>query len=69
MLNVFCKITFTLLIILESPQIELLSTNLLLKVSRSRNMKQKIHEILTSPKNTNELGYPEQLYGLGMFMF
>ena len=38
----------------------------LLKVSRSRNMKQKICEMLTSPKNKRR--YLEKLYRLGMFM-
>ena len=34
-----------------------------IKVSRSRNMKQKIYEILTSPEiQTNGITYPEQLY-------
>ena len=40
-----------------------------LKVSRSRNMKQKIYENINFSQNTNEQQYPEQLYRLGMFMF
>ena len=43
---------------------------MLLKVSGSQNMKQKIDEIcINFSQNTNERRYPEQLYRLGMFMF
>ena len=41
-----------------------------LKVSRSRNMKQKIPIWnINFSQNTNKHRYPEQLYRLGMFMF
>ena len=36
-----------------------------LKISRSRNMEQKMYEIIS--KNTNQQRYPEQLYRLCMF--
>ena len=39
-----------------------------LKVSRSRNMKQKIYEILTSPKIQMNGIILNNLYRLGMFM-